>query len=286
VAILRGASILERANAASGLPGGWPIVLADGIEVLTPRRTRLRARADRRGRGARRLRRAGARLAERASGRPRSRALRMRGAVPLLCVVLSVFFAGGCGSSSVPARSSEALVARSVGRGARYRPPPTAATVAKALPVDAMRCGSKRTIGAAHLEVFVYGHVVVIAAGIGVAPPLRRRGAYVLGGRCTYPLHTLEPTGLVLIADGPERTLGDLFDLWGQTLTTQAVAGFRAPTGHPVAVFIDGARWSGPPAAAPLSAGAQITVEFGEYVTPHAHYEFPALRSLRSGARP
>ncbi|HTZ88178.1 MAG TPA: hypothetical protein VMB05_16050 [Solirubrobacteraceae bacterium] len=175
-------------------------------------------------------------------------------------------------------------MARSVGRGGRYRPPPTAATVAKALPVDAMRCGSKRTIGAAHLEVFANGHVVVIAAGIGVAPPLRRHGAYVLGGRCTYPLHTLEPTGLVLIADGPARTLGNLFDLWGQPLASQAVAGFRAPAGHPVAVFIDGARWSGPPAAAPLSAGAQITVELGEHVTPHARYEFPALQSPRAGA--
>ncbi|HUA75921.1 MAG TPA: hypothetical protein VL988_14295 [Solirubrobacteraceae bacterium] len=156
--------------------------------------------------------------------------------------------------------------------------------MAEVVPVNAMRCSSKRTIGAAHVEVFAYGHVVVIAAGIGVAPPLRRRGAYVLGGRCTYPLHTLEPTGLVLIADGPARTLGDLFDLWGQPLTSKAVAGFRAPVGRSVAVFLNGARWLGSPAATPLSAGAQITIELGEYVTPHTHYEFPALRSLRSGA--
>ncbi len=148
-----------------------------------------------------------------------------------------------------------------------------------------MRCHTGgRVLAAAHVEAFAFGHVVVIAAGIGVAPPLRRRGAYVLSGRCTYQLHTHEPTGLVLIEPGPSRTLGDLFDLWGQPLTHRAVAGFRAPEGHPPAVFIDGVRWTGPPRDAVLSAGAQVTIELGKYVTPHSRYAFPALRFLRAGA--
>lgn len=156
--------------------------------------------------------------------------------------------------------------------------------VARAKPLDAMRCHARSdVVGAAHVEVFAYRHVVVIAAGIGVAPPLRRRGAYVLGGRCAYQLHTLEPTGLVLIDAGPPRTLGDLFALWGRPLTRRVVAAFRAAAGQPVAVFLDGVRWSGSPGAAPLSMGAQITIELGGYVKPHARYEFPALRVLRAG---
>ena len=47
-----------------------------------------------------------------------------------------------------------------------------------------------------HLELFARGLVLLVPAGIGVAPPVERDGAYVLGGRCLYPLRTREPTGV------------------------------------------------------------------------------------------
>lgn len=131
----------------------------------------------------------------------------------------------------------------------------------------------------AHAEVFASGHVVVIPAGIGVAPPLRRRGAYVDRGRCTYPIWTVEPTGLLLMQNHRALTLGQLFQVWGQALNHRMVASFVAPKGAGVSVFIDGAPWRGNPSSAPIAASSQVTIEVGAYVPPHGHYTFPALRS-------
>lgn len=152
--------------------------------------------------------------------------------------------------------------------------------VAHARPVDGLTCrGAARSVAAAHVEVFASGRVVVIPAGIGVAPPLRRRGAYVDAGRCVYPLWTVEPTGLLLMRTREVLKLGQLFDLWGQPLSRRAVASFLAARGTGVSVFIDGARWRGRPSLAPLAPAAQITIEVGPYVPPHSRYTFPT-RSL------
>jgi hypothetical protein len=144
--------------------------------------------------------------------------------------------------------------------------------------IDGMRCRpAARVVSAAHVEAFAEDHVVVIPAGVGVAPPLRQAGAYVRGGSCVYPLHTLEPTGLVLLAGGRTRTLGELFALWGQPLDYGDLAGFRARRRGQVAVFIDGVAWHADPAGAPLRPKTQVTVEVGPHVPPHAHYLFPAV---------
>ena len=56
-------------------------------------------------------------------------------------------------------------------------------------------CTDQRPTAWIHVEFFARGKVMVVPAGIGVAPPLRRDGAYVRGGRCRFPLSTTEPTG-------------------------------------------------------------------------------------------
>jgi len=176
--------------------------------------------------------------------------------------VVAAVLCGGCSAarsmSSDRARSRPDLAsARSVGHGSRFRPGPTGALVARARPVDGMRCRAPaRIVAAAHVEVFAFGHVVVIPAGMGVAPPLRRRGAYVDGGRCAYPLWTVEPTRLLLTQTPRRLTLGQVFESWGQALTHRMVASFVAPTGAGVSVFIDGAPWRGDPSSAPIAAAA------------------------------
>jgi hypothetical protein len=150
--------------------------------------------------------------------------------------------------------------------------------VSKGTGIDGMRCrSSAQVVSAAHVELFAQDHVVVVPAGIGVAPPLQRAGAYVRGGRCVYPLHTLEPTGLVLLGAGRARTLGEFFALWGQPLGPRILAGFSAPPGGRVTVYIDGAAWRADPADAPLSPHTQLTVEVGPHVPPHTRYLFPAV---------
>lgn len=199
----------------------------------------------------------------------------------------------GCGATAAPkaARgwSVAAYVAssRRAGLGPRFRPAPTGALVERAAPVEGMRCRASYSVAsAAHVELFAANRVVVIPAGIGFAPPLRRHGAYVSRGRCSYPLRTLEPTGVVLMSPGRTYTLGELFALWGQPLGRRGVAGFRAAAGQHVSVFRDGLLWRGDPAAVPLSRDAQITIEVGPYVPPHVRYLFPSLSAIDANREP
>jgi hypothetical protein len=136
-----------------------------------------------------------------------------------------------------------------------------------------MRC--ERAAGprfGAHLELFAARRVVLVAPGIGVAPPRTRTGAYVRGGRCSYGVRTREPTGVVEVAAGTRATLGGLFAVWGQPLGRGRMAGFRGP----VRAYVDGRPWHGDPGAIPLVRHAQIVLEVGGFVPPHASYRFPA----------
>ncbi|MDX6669508.1 MAG: hypothetical protein QOK04_2888, partial [Solirubrobacteraceae bacterium] len=146
------------------------------------------------------------------------------GIVTLACGVLS---AGGCGGSGRPFEPHGPP--RSLGPGPRYRPPALGKAAAAGAPVDGLRCtsASVRRFGA-HLEIFAGGRVVAIPPGIGIAPPAPRRGAYVRAGRCSYPVRTTEPTGVIEVASGARATLGHLFDVWGQPLSRSRVAGFDA----------------------------------------------------------
>jgi hypothetical protein len=123
-----------------------------------------------------------------------------------------------------------------------------------------------------HLELFARRLVLLVPAGIGVAPPVERDGAYVLGGRCLYPLRTLDPTGVVEVASPRPLRLGDLFRLWGQPLGQRRLAGFRS--GRALLAFVNGMRFHGDPRAIPLRGHDEIVLEIGGYVPPHTSYLF------------
>ncbi len=170
---------------------------------------------------------------------------------------------------------------RRVGPGPHFRPRPWSRVVRFGLPVDGLRCRSRQALDdLAHVELFAANHVVVVPAGIGVTPPARLRAGRIVGERCSYPLRTLEPTGLLLMGAPRHYTVGELFDLWGEPLTASVMAGFRAGKRDHVAVFIDGAPWTGSPREAPLSPRSQVTIEVGPYVPPHSRYMFPMLSSF------
>jgi hypothetical protein len=153
--------------------------------------------------------------------------------------------------------------------------------------VAGYRCVAPARLGApygVHLELFAHRRVVPIPAGIGVAPPQRRRGAYVLGGACVYPLRTLEPTGVVRVsvAGGRGRsaggrgaasppTLAALFAIWGQPLSGRRLSGF----GGRVLAFVDGRRRRGLPGAIALRRHAEIVLEVDGRLRPHPAYRFP-----------
>ncbi len=152
-----------------------------------------------------------------------------------------------------------------IGTGALYRPAPGAHAV------DGLECRRQAPTAWIHLELFARGKVMIVPAGIGIAPPFERDGAYVRGGRCRYPLSTTEPTGLIGVTR-PGLTLGDLFAVWGRPLGRSELVGVRAP----VTVHLDGRRWTGEPRDVPLRPHAQIVVQAGlPSVEPHASYRFP-----------
>ncbi|HVN60205.1 MAG TPA: hypothetical protein VMT59_03015 [Gaiellaceae bacterium] len=154
-----------------------------------------------------------------------------------------------------------------IGVGARYHP------AAGTVPVSGLRCSSAEVPRfGVHLELFAGRRVVIVPAGIGIAPPQLRQGAYVLGGRCSYALRTREPTGVVEIERGASLTLGQLFEVWGQPLSKNRLVGFVSHA--PILAFVGGRRFTGDPRAIPLRPHDEIVLELGGYVPPHASFLF------------
>jgi hypothetical protein len=129
---------------------------------------------------------------------------------------------------------------------------------------------ARASIGHAHVELFAFGRIVVVPAGIGIAGG-RRGGAYVLGGRCRARLWTHEPTGLVELGRSGLH-VADLFAVWGQPLGAQRMLGFRGA----VRLWLDGTAWHPSPGLAPLRPGAQVVIQAGRPVAAvHRAYAFP-----------
>ena len=151
--------------------------------------------------------------------------------------------------------------------------PAAPADVVRGRTIAGMRCVRRRgAVDAVHVEIFVHRRVLLLPAGIGLRPPLRRAGlARLAGGKCAYPLHTLDPTGTVLVDSTRQRVLGDLFAVWGQRLAPRRLLSFAGR----VHAFRNGHEWRGDPRSLPLGRHDSIVLEIGGYVPPHARYLFP-----------
>jgi hypothetical protein len=189
-----------------------------------------------------------------------------------LMAVLALAGCGGDPGSAGQTNPKETLVPLTVGPGAAFRPGPFGTAAAGREPIDGMACARRpaRRDGV-HLELFARRHVVLVPAGIGVAPPRRRTGARVLGGRCWYPLATTDPSGLIEIERGRRTTLGAFFDVWGRPLSRTRVLSFRGR----LLAFVDGRRWRADPRQIPLARHRQVVLEVGGYVPPHRVYAYP-----------
>ena len=110
---------------------------------------------------------------------------------------------------------------------------------------------------AVHLELFANRRAVVIPAGIG---------------SCSDSARTRTPTGVFEVAHSG-LVLGDLFRIWGQPLTAHRLLSFRSST--PVRAYVNGRAVGGLVSSIPLRPGAEIVVEIGGYVPPHAFFLFP-----------
>jgi hypothetical protein len=122
-----------------------------------------------------------------------------------------------------------------------------------------------------HIELFAADRVVLVAAGIGVRGPVRRLEGRIAAARCFGELATIEPTGVVLVRRGSRLALADLFRSWGEPLSADRMAGFRGR----VRMFVDGRPRPGTPGSVRLRPHAEIVLEVGPFVPPHAAYHFP-----------
>jgi len=153
------------------------------------------------------------------------------------------------------AASQPRPVATPIGVGTAFRPAPgLAAPCAR---------GALQGRYRAHVELFARRRVVVVPAGIGLGRPWRERFGRIVAARCRAELRTLEPTGVVDFSrEG--LTVDDLFRVWGKRP-------LRAFPGV-VHAYVDGKEVRGPIA---LRDGAEIVLEVGGYVPPHASFLFP-----------
>jgi hypothetical protein len=130
----------------------------------------------------------------------------------------------------------------------------------------------------AHLDVFVDGTHVTIPAAIGINtydPAVKRfeaqDGSIGYGGisppckqPCISPLHTHFPDG-VLHTEAKEHqfnTLGEFFTEWGVRLDRDCVQEFCRPD-TPIAVYVDGEKFSGDPRTIRLEDKREIAIVIG-----------------------
>jgi hypothetical protein len=177
---------------------------------------------------------------------------------------------------AVLAFAGPAPVPTPVGVGPAYRLPAAPAAVVRAAQVGRLACSAgEAPRERAHVELFANRRVLLLPPGIGMAPPLERAGATVTGARCSYPVRTTDPTGVVEFVAAARPTLGDVFAVWGRPLGPRRLAGFRGA----VHAWLDGRRWRGDVSAIPLRRHGQIVVELGGFVPPHAFFLFPRHRA-------
>jgi hypothetical protein len=143
-------------------------------------------------------------------------------------------------------------------------------------PVDGVACGEMEysTLHIhSHVAIFYNGKQMQVPQFVGFAPNL--------AGGCLYWIHTHDASGIIHIeapdinpAQGAPYNyfaLGMLFDIWGQPLTSDNVAGFKGP----VTAFVNGMKYDGDPRAIPLRAHQQVVLEVGTPVVPPPNYTLP-----------
>ncbi|MBV9718275.1 MAG: hypothetical protein JOZ77_03090 [Candidatus Eremiobacteraeota bacterium] len=140
--------------------------------------------------------------------------------------------------------------------------------------VDGIGCGSQEyaTLHVhTHLALFYRGKQMQVPEFIGFAPNL--------AGGCLYWIHTHDPSGIIHVEapdisppQGGPYTLGMFFDVWGQPLDRNIVAGFVGP----VTAYVNGARYDGDLRQIPLHAHQEVTLEVGTPLVPPPNYTFPA----------
>ena len=143
-------------------------------------------------------------------------------------------------------------------------------------PVDGIEGSSSEMLKThfhSHLALFYRGEQIAVPYGIGIVKPFRAEGGFVGEGSGYYWLHTHDASGIIHVESptGRAYTLGNFFDVWGEPLSHDNVAGLRGR----VRVYVDGKRFSEDPRAIVLKPHEQIALVVGEPEVAPPAYAFP-----------
>lgn len=151
--------------------------------------------------------------------------------------------------------------------GAATFPNGDTATGGQGSPVDTLSCYASLSQAYhihTHLTMLHNGTQIALPLGVGVISPVIVAGTYgpvVTTGSCFYPLHTHDASGIVHIENAAPTafTLGQVFDIWGMSLTSSGFAGFSGP----MLVYVGTSQFTGDPRTITLANHEQITLEVG-----------------------
>jgi hypothetical protein len=129
-----------------------------------------------------------------------------------------------------------------------------------------------------HLDVFINGKPIIVPAGIGIDitnPAVKNApdgtGHMSYGGisppcdqPCISPLHTHDTSGVVHTESSTHKdnTLGQFFIQWDVKLTSDCVDDYCSPK-TPIAIYVDGKKFTGDPNTIPLSDQKEIAIVIG-----------------------
>jgi hypothetical protein len=140
--------------------------------------------------------------------------------------------------------------------------------------IDGIECGAQEyaTLHVhTHLSIYNNGKMIQVPAYIGFAPNP--------AGGCLYWIHTHDASGVIHLEapdiappQGGRYTLGMLFDIWGQPLQPDDVAGFKGT----VTAYVNGTKYDGELRDIPLESHQQIVLEVGTPLVPPPNYLLPA----------
>ena len=192
----------------------------------------------------------------------------------VVCALLALAVAG-CGKANSEYTASEAATPAS--GAAPWPAPPNPMALTRTAGLVPERAEFLEYHVHAHLDVFVNGKPVRVPAGIGInikdpgvkSAPLAD-GTPSYGGIelcrkvCISPLHTHDDTGILHTETKtvqPNR-LGQFFTEWAVRLTPECVGGFCKPEA-PIAIFVDGKRYTDDPHEIELSDMREIAIVIG-----------------------
>lgn len=139
--------------------------------------------------------------------------------------------------------------------------------------VDGIECATQEYVTLhvhTQLSIFVNGKQVQVPKFIGAAASPQ--------GGCLYWIHTHNPDGIIHVEapqldapNGGPYTLGILFDIWGQPLANDNVAGAKGS----VTAFVNGTKYDGDLRAIPLRSHQRVVLEVGTPIVPPPNYVLP-----------